>query len=1016
MKTLMMSTQVAFTISSLLLLLEPVFSSQDLFSALSSSTFYSNPSTVTSSQRFSYLTINAEYLEPENVTCAECGWSEGNYPYLYDVTNSPPSRECSPNAVTPGFDRPGDDYDSHPSDSYDACAAECCASDQCDAWVYVKTIQNDFGQCVTGGTCCFLKGGDPAVSPNNYPGGIWSGNNTRAGMSGQVVPPVGMRSSVPLGGLGAGAIELRSDGTFHECTIINQSPAGSAKFGVVADLLLAARVGTVAKAVRTHPPAYAPGVDAISYSGSYPMSKLTIQDAELGEASVYAYSKIVPGNTAESSLPAISFTMTVTNPSSTEPLNASFMLLFPFAAVNDCARNSKQATKTSSAASQSACQQTCAADPTCSSWTFSSVSGVCTTAPDVPHSVYARGSYCGVGGNGFTSTGLSLRLDSNPSGGLGGSSNGGFTIKPVLSNNDYSASFATGNDAAALFDAFAASGSVGGSSTSSSIFTNVVSTLGAASVSYPLVPGESATLTLVMSWYFPDRDHMGVNIGNYYSTLWEGSDFIASLLATDESQVQVVNDINALHNVFAPSTFGSNSGLPEWVSDFAINQMSHFRGMIFTRDGRMREYEANDCPDVDSIHNDFQRHLPYRWLFPEFEISKMRKWAEGQTACGGCIYEYLGSFGLGPLDIPGGRIMGDTTTLWVTEVMEVWHNTGDEDLLMELYPYVQIATRWAIKQTSTLSLPLHLVCTYDILELERYNTTTYNSFLYLLMLNAATEMATHLGDTQLVTDATNAINLANAAIKNLLWNSSDQYFRAYTGEDAVMTDSLYGAMIGHHNGLGILWSSPTDMLNHLAIEESRNYDTGGLRTVTGRAVPPPGVVDDDIWEQAAPTHSYMLIALNGSTSDMETALTVAKRGIDKWRSILNDEWNVAGIATTNSSSWPPINGVSHVNQPLVTSHYGFLLVDYYLVPLLSGQQAALHQGTLSFNPPFSQKCPFAYPLSLAGTVGRVSCDSTGVYNVSIAFGTLELPAGGLSVNGKAYPQVVSLGKGESVSW
>jgi hypothetical protein len=30
-----------------------------------------------------------------------------------------------------------------------------------------------------------------------------------------------------------------------------------------------------------------------------------------------------------------------------------------------------------------------------------------------------------------------------------------------------------------------------------------------------------------------------------------------------------------------------------------------------------------------------------------------------------------------------------------------------------------------------------------------------------------------------------------------------------------------------------------------------------------------------------------------------------------WRSILNDPWNVAGIATTNSSSWPPVNGVSH---------------------------------------------------------------------------------------------------------
>ena len=66
----------------------------------------------------------------------------------------------------------------------------------------------------------------------------------------------------------------------------------------------------------------------------------------------------------------------------------------------------------------------------------------------------------------------------------------------------------------------------------------------------------------------------------------------------------------------------------------AINEMSHFRGMIWTGDGRMREYEANDCPDLDSIHNDYQRHLPYLWMFPEFERQKLVKWGSGQSGDG----------------------------------------------------------------------------------------------------------------------------------------------------------------------------------------------------------------------------------------------------------------------------------------------------------------------------------------------------------------------------------------------
>ena len=71
---------------------QSVLASQDLFNALSSSTFYSNPSTVTLSQKFGYLNIACEYFEPENVTCQECGWSEGNLPYLYDIYS--PSRTC----------------------------------------------------------------------------------------------------------------------------------------------------------------------------------------------------------------------------------------------------------------------------------------------------------------------------------------------------------------------------------------------------------------------------------------------------------------------------------------------------------------------------------------------------------------------------------------------------------------------------------------------------------------------------------------------------------------------------------------------------------------------------------------------------------------------------------------------------------------------------------------------------------------------------------------------------------
>jgi hypothetical protein len=148
---------------------------------------------------------------------------------------------------------------------------------------------------------------------------------------------------------------------------------------------------------------------------------------------------------------------------------------------------------------------------------------------------------------------------------------------------------------------------------------------------------------------------------------------------------------------------------------------------------------------------------------------------------------------------------------------------------------------------------------------------------------------------------------------------------------------------------------------------------------------------------------------------MDSALAPAKRGMNKYRENLADLWNIAGISA--GDDWPAVNGVVAANQPYITAHYGFLLVDYYLLPGLSGQQTHIEKGTLSFNPPFSPSCatPFEYPLLLAGVTGTVAC-SANTYTVSVAFGSLQLPAGGLSVNGHACAQAVSLAGGESVSW
>jgi non-lysosomal glucosylceramidase len=534
---------------------------------------------------------------------------------------------------------------------------------------------------------------------------------------------------------------------------------------------------------------------------------------------------------------------------------------------------------------------------------------------------------------------------------------------------------------------------------------------------------------------------MGEALGNFYGSLYEDSGDVAAVLAAPGMLASVVGDLNAHHAVFG----GAGSSVPAWLADSLINSMSHFRSVMWFADGRWRQWEAYDCPDVDSVHNDAQRRLPYAILFPFSEEQKMKEWASGQGA-DGMIQEYLASFNLGPMDQPGGRTMADVTTIWLLNLLDIYRNTGDVEFLQELWPVATAAFEWQAGQAAPTGLPQHLVCTYDILDLQVYNTTTFNGMVHLAAMLAVREMATAVGDAATAAHAHQVYQYGVAATYGQLWNSTHDYFRAYTGGDAVMADSLYGAMYGHHVGLGFVVNN-THLAKHLAAELQYNGNAYGLTVVTGRSLaesesapvatvaqgrravaaavaatgrtaPAPlatGVdnVNDVIWMGGGPDWSYMALALGlyGGKTGWEAALVPAFNEVFNYRDRLHDLWNVAGIYTTGD--WGADN-VTTNGQPYVTAHYGFHMTQYYLIYALSGQQTDLPAGKLSFAP--VMPAPYSLPVVLYGGTGTLVATTSGRVTLSLAFGSLSLPAGGLSVAGVAYSGAVTLQAGQSVTW
>ena len=88
--------------------------------------------------------------------------------------------------------------------------------------------------------------------------------------------------------------------------------------------------GSKAALLRTHPPKGFPGVEALAYSGAYPVSKLSVVDEDFYGISIdlYAFGTLHTRDTAASFVPAVTFTLNIQNPTDTN-VDISFLFNLP---------------------------------------------------------------------------------------------------------------------------------------------------------------------------------------------------------------------------------------------------------------------------------------------------------------------------------------------------------------------------------------------------------------------------------------------------------------------------------------------------------------------------------------------------------------------------------------------------------------------------------------------------------------------------------------------------------------
>ncbi len=302
---------------------------------------------------------------------------------------------------------------------------------------------------------------------------------------------------------------------------------------------------------------------------------------------------------------------------------------------------------------------------------------------------------------------------------------------------------------------------------------------------------------------------------------------------------------------------------------------------------------------------------------------------------------------------------------------------------------------------SELDLPTFLVNTYDILDQNEYDLCSYNSAFHALGLAAARELANAVGDTAFASQCDAALTRTRVAMDKMQWNETGRYYNSYTNlseteqAGAIMTDTFYSQVLAYSLGLGVLVQNQTRLQLHLQAEMIHNDSPLGMLVQTGRYPYPGPPQDNAVWQMGNPNWATLNIHLK---QDITHALNVANKTLGWWRHVVNDLWNIPALAGGL--------GYGAEGQPWASSHYGYYMSSWHLVFALSGQQADLPRGTLTFAPAGQVDRPrgplrffpvgqgpgpaWRFPVLLPGVLGIVGREdgAAGRYWLQILFGDL----------------------------
>lgn len=453
------------------------------------------------------------------------------------------------------------------------------------------------------------------------------------------------------------------------------------------------------------------------------------------------------------------------------------------------------------------------------------------------------------------------------------------------------------------------------------------------------------------------------------------------------------------------------------------------------------------------------RAVQYVMLLPDGTRAKLAAWARNQQA-DGMLAEQIDQQ---RPDEPSGRVMADSTSMFVLYVLELLRWDGDSATAQRYYPTVKRAAQWQMNASAVHGVPRKLQTSYDILDFPKYELSAYASAFHLLAMAAAAELADFAGDAPFAAECRAALATAQRAFDALQYNAAGGYYWASSSNctaaggcaasEGLFADSFYAQVLAYSAlgpVAGQLLADATRLDAHLAAEAKANCVhtdlaggaegalragcPNGLVVMTAR---PVGPTDLQVWQMA--TYDHATLAIRRSDGGMRAgrtapavidALELARGAATAPTERLRDQWNIAGLhfndghpATTSHCapraavrSPPSLSLTLTLTLALApaiadgaaarSATDGMHMVLWHLPLALSGQLADLTRApnrSLTFEPKLA--CPFTLPVLLPRALGALECAADRTVTLRFTRTRPGLVVDHLAVAGVAYPKL-----------